>query len=371
MRQPSAWFPALLCAGTLLAFQSCASTPRSGGRSTGAPDGRGATLDLARLGPIRQLVQRAVSARQIPGAVVIVGERDRVVFREAFGSRALVPAPESMTLDTIFDIASLTKVMATTPAIMVLVEQGRLALDDSIVRDLPELDRYGKARITIRHLLTHTSGLRAGLDQALPFDGRDAAIGLAGEEVLEAAPGSRFIYSDINFVLLGEIVARASGESLDRFVRTHVFEPLAMRDTMFLPSPQVRDRVAPTEPCEPAAGACPGGTSSMLRGVVHDPTARRMGGVAGSAGLFSTADDVARFCRMILNGGELDGSRVLGDLSVRLMTHSATRDGLAHVRGLGWDVDSPFSSVRGDLLPVGSFGHTGWTGTSKIGRAHV
>jgi uncharacterized protein YbbC (DUF1343 family)/CubicO group peptidase (beta-lactamase class C family) len=362
MRQPSAWLPALLCAGTLLAFQSCASAPA--GPPTASPGDRGARLDVNRLNPIRQLVADAIAARQIPGAVVVVGSRDRVVFREAFGHRALVPEPEPMTADTIFDMASLTKVMATTPAIMLLVEQGRLGLDDSVARHLPELDRYGKGRISVRHLLTHTSGLRAGLDLSLPFAGRDGALQLAADEVLEDTPGSRFIYSDINFVLLGEIVARASGESLDRFAAARLFEPLAMRHTLFLPPAEMHDRIAPTERCDPLAAACPGDSRSILRGVVHDPTARRMGGVAGSAGLFSTADDAARFCRMILNGGVLDGTRVLGTLSVRLMTHPALPDTMPNVRGLGWDVDSVFASVRGDLLPVGSFGHTGWTGTS-------
>ena len=355
----------LVCAGVLVAAQGCASTPRTPGTGVSGGSGRSSyTLDAERLAAIPRVVQDAIVEKRLPGAVVVVGDRQRVVFSEAFGDRALVPAREPMTVDTIFDVASLTKVVATTPAVLLLVERGRLGLDDSIVRFLPELDQYGKGRITVRHLLTHTSGLRAGLDLALPFAGREATIQLIAGEVPEAAPGERFIYSDLNFVLLGEIVARVAGQPLERFVDTELFEPLKMRHTGFLPPADARDGIAPTETCDPEAAPCPGGDGTMLRGVVHDPTARRMGGVSGNAGLFSTAADIARFCQMILNGGVLDGSRVLGPFSVRLMTHAATPRGLSDVRGLGWDVDSRFSSPRGDLLPVGSFGHTGWTGTS-------
>jgi uncharacterized protein YbbC (DUF1343 family)/CubicO group peptidase (beta-lactamase class C family) len=320
-----------------------------------------AALHLKHLDP---LIADAVRQHRLPGAVVLAGRPAGTVYVKAFGKRAVAPVAEPMTTDTIFDIASLTKVVATTTSIMILLEQGRLGLDEPVATYIPEFGRYGKNRITIRHLLTHLSGLRADFDLALEFQGRDAALRLAAEEVPVAAPGARFIYSDINFVLLGEIVARVSGERLDEFSRTHIFEPLGMRDTMFLPPADRRSRIAPTEACAPLGWPCGGPNAIMLRGVVHDPTARRMGGVAGHAGLFSTAADLARFCRMVLNSGSLNGERVLSPLTVALMTRPATPAALGQVRGLGWDIDTRFAINRGTLFPIGSFGHTGWTGPS-------
>ena len=196
------------------------------------------------------------------------------------------------------------------------------------------------------------------------FQGAAEAIRLACEEVPEAPPGEKLVYSDINFFLLGEIVQRASGEPLDRFVARRVFEPLGMRDTGYMPRASLVPRIAPTEACTPLGWPCGTPGASMLRGLVHDPTARRMGGVAGHAGVFSTADDLARFCRMLIAGGTLGGVRLLSPVSVALMTRPATPPELSQVRGLGWDIDSRFALNRGDLFPVGSFGHTGWTGTS-------
>jgi uncharacterized protein YbbC (DUF1343 family)/CubicO group peptidase (beta-lactamase class C family) len=325
-----------------------------------AADGR----DRKALDAIEPLVQEAIAERQLPGAVVLVGRGNDVVYREAIGNRAVVPAVEPMTFDTIFDLASLTKVVATTPAIMLLLEQGRIGLDDAVAQYIPEFGKYGKQRISIRHMLTHVSGLRGDLDMALEFQGTPEAVRLASEEVPLAPPGQRFIYSDINYFLLGEIVARVSGEPLDRFTKTRIFDPLDMKDTMFLPPADRHDRVAPTEACRPLGWPCGGPGATMLRGVVHDPTARRMGGVAGHAGLFSTAADLARFCRMLLGNGTLGRERILSPLSVALMTRGATPPELAQLRGLGWDIDSRFAANRGDLFPVGSFGHTGWTGTS-------
>jgi uncharacterized protein YbbC (DUF1343 family)/CubicO group peptidase (beta-lactamase class C family) len=299
-----------------------------------------------------------------PGAVVVVGRPGGIVYEKAFGQRALVPAREVMTADTIFDVASLTKVVATTTSVMMLLEQGRLGLDDAVAAYIPEFGQYGKQKITIRHLLTHLSGLRGDLDMALEFQGAESAIRLASEEVPLAPPGQRFIYSDINFFLLGEVVARVSGQRLDQFARTRIFEPLGMRETTFLPPTAWLPRIAPTEACAPLGWPCGGPNATMLRGVVHDPTARRMGGVAGHAGLFSTASDLSRFCRMLLNGGTLDGVRVLSPLTVALMTRPATPPALGQIRGLGWDIDTRFAVNRGTLFPIGSFGHTGWTGPS-------
>ena len=262
-----------------------------------------------------------------------------------------------MTPDTIFDLASLTKVVATTPSIMLLVEQGRLRLKDRVSMYIPNFGRHNKSNITIQHLLTHMSGLRADLDLSKPWKGYDTSIALAEAEVPVAKPGARFIYSDINFLLLGAIVARVSGKSLDEFAGENIFEPLGMRDTMFNPPAILKSRIAPT-------GRYRGPDKPVFRGQVHDPTAYRMGGVAGHAGLFSTADDLASFCRMLVGGGTLGDSRVLSPLTIRKMSSPSTPPTERNVRGLGWDLDSKYSANRGDLFPSGSFGHTGFTGPS-------
>jgi uncharacterized protein YbbC (DUF1343 family)/CubicO group peptidase (beta-lactamase class C family) len=328
------------------------------------PPGSGGGVDPARLSHIDTLVEEAIARHDLPGAVVLVGHRGRTVYARAFGHRSLIPSPEPMTLDTIFDLASLTKVVATTTSVMLLVEDGRIRLNDRVAGFIPGFAQHGKQDITIRHLLTHESGLRPDLDLAEPWTGSDAAIALAAAEVPIAPPGERFVYSDINFFLLGDIVRRVSGQPLDEFARQRIFEPLGMRDTSFLPADALRPRIAPTQPCTPFGWPCDGPGAAMLRGVVHDPTARRMGGVAGHAGLFSTAADLALFCRMLLGGGAVGSTRILSSLSVAKMTSPATPAGEVNVRGLGWDLDSAYSSNRGELLPIGSFGHTGFTGTS-------
>ena len=319
---------------------------------------------LARLARVDALVEEAIDAGELPGAVVLVGRGDEVIYHKVFGNRAVVPAREAMTFDTVFDLASLTKVVATTTSIMQLVEAGRVRLTDRVGTFIPEFARYGKEDVTVRHLLTHMSGLRPDLPLGDEFDGYDVAIHRATEEVLLAPPGERFVYSDINFFLLGEIVARVSGLPLDRYVRERIFEPLGMDDTTFNPPASLVPRIAPTEACPPLGWPCDGPDAVMLRGTVHDPTARRMAGVAGHAGLFSTASDLAIFCRMLMGGGAVDGTRVLAPLTVTKMTTVATPAGQRNRRGLGWDIDSVFSSNRGELLPLGSFGHTGFTGTS-------
>lgn len=323
-----------------------------------------AVLDPKLLGRIDSLVAEAIREKKLPGAVVLAGRKGRVVYQKAFGNRAVVPAVEPMTPDTIFDLASLTKVVATTTSVMMLVEEGRLRLGDRVSAYIPGFGRYGKNEITIRRLLTHVSGLRPDLDWSDPWTGYDTAIARAIEEVPVARPEERFIYSDINFLLLGDIVARVSGMPLDRFARTRIFEPLGMRDTLFNPPEALVSRLAPTEACTPYGYPCGGPGAKMLRGIVHDPTARRMHGVAGHAGLFSTAADLAVFCRMLLGRGEVNGVRILSPLTVARMTSPATPPGERNVRGLGWDMDSSFSQNRGELFPVGSFGHTGFTGTS-------
>jgi uncharacterized protein YbbC (DUF1343 family)/CubicO group peptidase (beta-lactamase class C family) len=323
-----------------------------------------AGLDQARLDQVPALVEQAIADKKLPGAVVLVGRGDRVVYEKAIGHRAVAPAPEAMTLDTMFDLASLTKVVATTTSVMKLMEDGRIRLSDRVSDYIPGFERYNKTNITIRHLMTHTSGLRPDLDSANPWNGADTAIQLAVDEVPTAAPGERFVYSDINYFLLGDIVRRVSGMRLDEFATKRIFEPLGMKDTMFLPPESLRPRIAPTEPCTDFGWPCDGPNMKMMRGVVHDWTARRMGGVAGHAGLFSTAADLSIFCQMLLDGGSYKGARILSPLTVAKMTTPASAPGDLNVRGLGWDIDSSYSSNRGELLPLGSYGHTGFTGTS-------
>ena len=315
---------------------------------------------------IKPLVDAAIARRELPGAVVLVGRGDATLYHDAFGDRALQPAAERMTEDTIFDVASLTKVVATTTSVMQLVERGQIRLNDRVVQLIPELSKEDKSGITIRHLLTHTSGLAPDLPLEAEFNGTAEGIRRANDLPVTAPPGEKFIYSDINFFLLGDIVRRVSGERLDAYAKRHVFEPLGMTDSMFLPPAALRPRIAPTERCRALSWPCV--TTSdvpFLRGVVHDPTARRMDNVAGHAGLFSTAADLSRFCRMLLNGGRLDGARILSPATVQRMTSPSTPATMKDVRGLGWDIDTTYSSNRGDLFPAGStFGHTGFTGTS-------
>ena len=322
-----------------------------------------AGLDVRKFDAIEALVRDEIGQKRLPGAVVLIGVGDRVVYQKAFGNRALVPSAEPMTLDTMFDVASLTKVVATTTSVMMLIEQGKLRLVDRVATFIPGFERYGKADITIRHLLTHVSGLRPDVDLD-EWVGTDAAIQRAVEEVPTTPAGTRFVYSDINFFLLGEIVRRVSGQPLDEYTREHVFKPLGMKDTMFNPPASLIPRIAPTESCTPYGWPCDGPDRQMLRGVVHDPTARRMSGVAGHAGLFSTAADLAVFCRMLLNNGSYRGLRILAPLTVAKMTTPVPASEDRNLRALGWDFDSSYSGNRGELLPIGSFGHTGFTGTS-------
>jgi uncharacterized protein YbbC (DUF1343 family) len=347
-----------LLVAILFAFIAAPHAPQS------TPARNGESLDLKKLEAIEPLVQQAISEKKLPGAVVLIGRGDRTLYEKAIGHRALVPSAEPMTLDTIFDLASLTKVVATTTSVMMLVEEGKIRLNDRVSTFVPGFERYGKADITIRHLMTHASGLRPDVDLGDVWSGSETAIGIAIEEVPTAPAGERFVYSDINYFLLGDIVRRVSGKALDSFAHERIFGPLGMKDTTFLPPASLVPRIAPTEKCTPLGWPCEGPNMTMLRGVVHDPTARRMGGVAGHAGLFSTAADLAIFCRMLLDGGVYRGVRILSPLTVAKMTTPSTAPGERSVRGLGWDIDSSYSSNRGELLPIGSFGHTGFTGTS-------
>ena len=304
-----------------------------------------------RLASVDAVIEQAIQDGNIPGAVLVVGHNGKVIYRKAYGNRALEPRREPMTLETIFDLASLTKVVATTTAVMKLVEQGKVRLNDPVAKYLPEFAQNGKEDISVRQLLTHYSGLAPDLDLKTAWDGKEKAYQMAFAETPEAPPGSRFSYSDVNFIVLGALVERVSGETLDEYCERRIFAPLKMMHTRFTPPAAWRSKIAPTQYDE---------NEHMLRGAVHDPTARRMGGVAGHAGLFSTADDLATFSQALLNGG----GGVLSTPSVEKMTRPEQPPSAPVLRGFGWDIDSPFSSNRGDLLPVGSYGHTGFTGTS-------
>ena len=302
------------------------------------------TLDTA----INQAIEDGIT----PGAVAWIESRGQLLHFASYGAKSVAPRREPMELDTIFDCASLTKVMVTAPAIMMLAEEGKVRLNDNIEVYLP--DFQGGTRITVLQLLTHFSGLRPTLPLESAWRGYQAGVNLALQERPTIAPGTKFVYSDVNYILLAEIVRRISGTTLDNFAEERIFKPLGMNDTSFRPPAELRSRVAPT--VQLADG-------SFLRGIVHDPTTRRMGGVSGQAGVFSTAKDVATFARMMLNGGELDGTRILSPLSVLRMRTSQSPDGKV-ARGIGWDIDTPYSSPRGDLFSTASFGHTGYTGPS-------
>lgn len=296
--------------------------------------------------PLRAVVSKAVAKGNPAGAVLWLESGDQKLTLVE-GQRALLPVKEAMTEDTVFDAASLTKVVATLPSVLILMEQGKTDLEAEARRYIPEM----RAGITLRHLLTHTSGLKPGIPKEPEWTGYAAGIERAIATEPDGPPGRFFRYSDINFILLGEIVQRVSGMPLNEFAAKHVFEPLHMDSTRFLPPEEWRPRIAPTEKDE---------SGTMLRGVVHDPTSRRMGGVSGHAGLFTTAGDLAKYARILLQGG----AGVLKPETVKLMTSPQTPATVFERRGLGWDIDSAFSRPRGKLFPLGSFGHTGFTGTS-------
>ncbi|HZQ96630.1 MAG TPA: exo-beta-N-acetylmuramidase NamZ domain-containing protein [Candidatus Sulfotelmatobacter sp.] len=340
----------ILLTGSLLLYS--ASFSGAAALEEGVAPGIAApTASPVRLGAVDSIIQQAIADHNIPGAVLVVGHDGKVIYRKAYGERALEPRREMMTLDTIFDLASLTKVIATTTAVMQLVELGKVRMNDPVAKYLPEFAQNGKEDITVRQLMTHYSGMAPDLDLTTPWEGKTTAYQLACVEPPETTPGSGFVYSDINFIMLGALVERVSGMPLDAYTVQRIFTPLKMLHTRFLPPAPWRAKIAPTQYDE---------HEHMLRGVVHDPTARRMGGVAGHAGLFSTGDDLAKFAQALLD----DGDGILSAEAVKKMSSPQQPPTAPVLRGFGWDIDSPFSSNRGDFFPIGSFGHTGFTGTS-------
>lgn len=314
-------------------------------------------LDAKKLARIDATVERAIAEKKVPGAVVLVGRHGKIAYARALGRRAIEPQPEPMTRDTVFDMASLTKPVATATSVMILIERGRVRLDDPLVRFLPEFDNHGKRAITIEQLLRHRAGLIA--DNALGdyADGPEKAWEKLARIDLVSKPGERFLYSDVSFLILGRLVERVTGQDLARFSRENVFEPLGMARSAFRPIGADNgpvDRVAPTEK--------EGGR--VLRGTVHDPRARSLGGVAGHAGLFGTADDLAVYAQMLLSEGRTTtGRALLAPATVRAMIDPGSTPE-RQKRGLGWDIATSFSSPRGSLFGPRSFGHTGFTGTS-------
>ncbi len=373
-------------------------------------------MNSGKLALIDELVNADIAAKKLPGAVVLVGHRGRIVFRKAYGNRSLVPTVEPMTVDTIFDVASLTKPVATATSIMILVEQGKLRLNDTVGKFIPEIEDEQAKRVTILQLLTHTSGYAPDFDLSEKWIGREGMLAALKKEKLNSPPGTRFVYSDIGFIVLGEIVQLITGKPEDQLVGSGLFDRLGNKDSKFnrregvkLSSPMLDpteiieayglERFAPTENIRGQhsyLGSKFEGNDAtgneVLRGEVHDPTAYRMNGVAGHAGLFSTADDLARYCQMILNGGKSEppavaggltrnrtagrnisklqppataggSDRVLSAATVARMTQPYVVSENGETRGLGWDMDTSFSANRGELFPLGSFGHTGFTGT--------
>lgn len=294
------------------------------------------------------VINRAIEAGQIPGAVLIVGHDGQIVIRKAYGMRSLEPRREPMTVETVFDIASLTKCIVTATALAQLVERGEVRLNDPVAKYLPDFARNGKEDITVRQLATHYSGLREDFKSSPA--GRRSAYRMADEEEPISPPGSEFRYSDINYIVLGELIEKLSGLPLEDYAQKNIFTPLGMTRTRYLPPASWVSEIAPTEIDK---------GNKPLRGVAHDPTAQDMGGVAGHAGVFSTADDLAKFAQAILDKKFVVSAPMLEKMAEPQQPPTATV-----LRGIGWDIDSPFSSNRGALLPVGSFGHTGFTGTS-------
>lgn len=301
---------------------------------------------------IADTVNAEIAAGNLPGAVVLIGDAEKVLYRQAFGRRAVLPATEATTEETIYDLASLTKVLVTTSAVMQLVEQGKLQLDAPAARYWPALAGNGKSQITIRQLLAHSSGLRADVDLSKLWEGKATAQALLLAEAPRTPPG-RVLYSDINFAILGEVVERVSGEALDAYAQRHILAPLQMADSGFRPAAAKQPRIAPTVLTPPG----------WLRGMVHDPTARRMGGVAGHAGLFGSADDLSRFARMLLSNGRLDGAQILSPDSIAALFTPQSAVDAKHWRGIGWKLEAPLVANRDDLPALGMIAHTGYTGT--------
>ncbi|MFT3741627.1 MAG: serine hydrolase domain-containing protein [Gammaproteobacteria bacterium] len=344
---------------SLVLSLSASASPHfpAGANQVEIPDQPGVRKEL--LANIAPLVQHSIAEGYYPGAVILAAHKGNIIYKGVFGSSRVEPNQAPMQFETIFDIASLTKVIVTTTAIMQLMEAGKLDLDARVAEYWPAFAQSGKGAVTIRELLTHTSGFAPDLDPWKPPT--DAAAryktGLTQVETatLVAAPGKVFTYSDINFITLGHLVEIISGQPLADYAKQHIFQPLNLSTMTFNPPSSLREQIAPTSSPE---------DQQMRWGTVNDPTTERMGGVSGVAGLFSNAHDLGIFLQCLLNGGRIDAQYyLLGPLTVLKMSTPQTPLGMLETRGLGWDIDSVFAS-RGVLLSNRSYGHTGWTGVS-------
>ncbi len=316
-----------------------------------------AGFDATKLVEIDTVVEQALLEKKMPGCVIAIGRKDRLVWLKAFGKRQVEPSVEAMTTDTVFDLASLTKPIATATSVMLLVERGKLRLDDFVVKHWPEFTANGKDRITVEHLLIHTSGLIA--DNRI--DDYKLGVETAWQRIAElkpfAEPNTKFIYSDVGFLTLGHLVERVSGQSVHEFARANIFEPLGMTETSYRPAAELRTRIAPTEKRN----------GEFIRGQVHDPRAYLLGGVAGHAGLFSTAEEIALFASLMVQHGQLGDVCLLQEETWTELTRPRdvpSRDGMTGQRALGWDMKTGFSSNRGATMSESAFGHGGFTGTA-------
>ena len=306
---------------------------------------------------IDEVVQAAIGRKELPGAVVLVLHQDAVVYRKAFGQRSILPIPTLMDPAAVFDLASLTKPIVTATALMLLLEEGKLSVKDRLAVHLPAFRRKETEDITLEHLLLHTSGFIADNPVADYREGRAKAWERLHSLNPLTPPGTKFVYSDVGYMLLGEVVEKVSGMSLDEFTQKRIFAPLGMKDSGYRPKGELKNRAAPTEER--------GG--KWLQGEVHDPRANLLGGVAGHAGVFSTADDLAIYARMLLNRGKHQGRAFLQPETAALMTAPRQVPGKKEpgLRTYGWDMLTSYSANRGEAFPKGvSFGHTGFTGTS-------
>ncbi len=302
---------------------------------------------------IDDLVNQAIEQHKLPGAVVTIGYQGNVVFQRAYGHRQLEPTPIPMTVDTVFDLASLTKPIATATSVMMFVDKGLVDLDDAVSKHLPEFGNHGKEEITIKQLLLHTSGLTPDNAMSDYADSPDAATRNVMNLGLNYTPGSKFRYSDVGFIVLGEIVRRKTGMDLNAYSQQTIFAPLGMNETGYKPATSLQQRAATTEQR--------GG--HWMQGEVHDPRAYALGGVAGHAGLFSTAADLAVYATAMCNRGRLDDTMIVSEKTFAAMTASYSVPGDA-LRGLGWDKQSGYSSNRGKTMSSTAFGHGGFTGTA-------
>ena len=308
-------------------------------------------LDRTKLSEIDAFIEKSIADERFTGAVLRI-QRGPHAHLRAYGRRSVTPSAQPMKTDTIFDVASLTKVTATAPAIMVLVDRGLVDPKEEVSTYLPEFTGPGKDKVTVRHLLTHFSGLPPIIPRKPEHNSYEASVAYACSCNLREPAGSRFRYSDVNYITLAEIVRRVSGQPIDQFAKDNLFSPLGMVNTTYNPPRALRSRIAPTEKTT---------ATGLLHGVVHDPSARVMGGVTGHAGLFSTANDLARYCTAIISGGRLGSNRVLTEKSVRAMTKNQSPWRKKEKRGYGWDIETAYSP-RGEHFSKSTFGHTGWTG---------